>query len=50
MAQLLDFASPGVEAFAGFARLLRKRLHGIGADQVDLAGLMLTHYRIKKGG
>jgi type I restriction enzyme R subunit len=50
VAQLLDFASTGVEAFGVFARLLRKRLHGIGADQVDLVGLMLTHYRIRKGG
>lgn len=49
VAQLLDFGDPDLEAFAGFARLLRKRLHGIGADQVDLAGLMLTHYRIKQG-
>lgn len=37
-----------MEAFAGFARLLRKRLKGIGSDQVDLAGLMLTHYRLRK--
>lgn len=27
-----------------------QRLHGIGADQVDLAGLMLTHYRLRKDG
>lgn len=50
VAQLIDFGDPDLEAFAGFARLLRKRLKGISADQVDLAGLMLTHYRIKKGG
>ena len=29
------------------ARLLRKRLKGVGAEQVDLAGLQLTHYRIR---
>lgn len=46
IAQLIDFGDPALEAFAGFARLLRKRLQGVGADQVDLAGLQLTHYRI----
>lgn len=50
VAQLMDFGDPDLEAFASFARLLRKRLHGIGADQVDLAGLMLTHYRLRKDG
>lgn len=48
IAQLVDFGDPDLEAFAGFARLLRKRLKGIGVDQVDLAGLMLTHYRLKQ--
>ncbi|MEN9475003.1 MAG: hypothetical protein RIS48_1723, partial [Pseudomonadota bacterium] len=50
VAQLMDFGDPDLEAFASFARLLRKRLHGIGADQVDLAGLTLTHYRLRKDG
>ncbi|WP_374259069.1 type I restriction endonuclease subunit R [Aquabacterium sp.] len=50
VAQLMDFGDPDLEAFASFARLLRKRLHGIGADQVDLAGLMLTHYRLRRDG
>ncbi|MBB5427465.1 type I restriction enzyme R subunit [Paraburkholderia sp. JPY158] len=48
IAQLIDFGDPGLEAFAGFARLLRKRLGGVGADQIDLEGLKLTHYRLKK--
>ena len=48
VAQLVDFGDPDLEAFAGFARLLRKRLKGIGADQVDLAGLLLTHYRLRQ--
>ena len=47
IAQLIDFGDPDLEAFAGFARLLRKRLKGVGAEQVDLAGLQLTHYRIR---
>lgn len=50
IAQLLDLGDPGLEAFAGFARLLRKRLKGVCADQVDLAGLQLTHYRLKPSG
>lgn len=48
VAQLMDFGDPGLEAFASFARLLRKRLNGIGSDQVDLAGLLLTHYRLRQ--
>lgn len=48
VAQLLDFGDPQLEAFASFSRLLRKRLKGIGADQVDLAGLQLSHYRIRE--
>ncbi|WP_044527713.1 type I restriction endonuclease subunit R [Herbaspirillum sp. B65] len=50
IAQLIDFGDPELEAFAGFARLLRKRLRGVGADQIDLEGLKLTHFRIRKGG
>ncbi|MBR8219578.1 type I restriction endonuclease subunit R [Burkholderia vietnamiensis] len=48
IAQLIDFGDPDLEAFAGFARLLRKRLRGVGADQIDLEGLKLTHFRLKK--
>lgn len=48
IAQLIDFGDPELEAFAGFARLLRKRLHGVGAGQIDLEGLKLTHFRLKK--
>ncbi len=48
IAQLIDFGDPELEAFSGFARLLRKRLRGVGADQIDLEGLKLTHFRLKK--
>lgn len=48
IAQLIDFGDPDLEAFAGFARLLRKRLRGVGADQIDLEGLKLTHFRLRK--
>ena len=50
VAQLVDFGDPGLEAFASYARLLRKRLKGITPEQVDLAGLKLTHYRVSKDG
>lgn len=46
IAQLLDFGDPALEGFAAFARLLHKRLQGIGAEQVDLGGVVLTHYRL----
>ncbi|MCT7343972.1 hypothetical protein N5K55_34600 [Pseudomonas aeruginosa] len=49
IAQLIDFGDPSLEAFASYARLLRKRLKGITAEQVDLGDLKLSHYRIKKG-
>ncbi len=49
IAQLIDFADPGLEAFSSFARLLRKRLKGIIAEQVDLGDLKLSHFKIKKG-
>ena len=49
IAQLIDFGDPGLEAFASYARLLRKRLKGLNAEQVDLGDLKLSHYKIKKG-
>ena len=50
VAQLVDFADPELEAFACYARLLRKRLKGIAPEQVDLGDLTLTHYKTSKGG
>jgi type I restriction enzyme R subunit len=50
IAQLVEFGDPDLEAFASYARLLRKRLKGITAEQVDLGDLKLSHYKIKKGG
>lgn len=47
IAQLIDFADPGLEAFASYARLLRKRLKGITAEQVDLGDLKLSHFKIR---
>lgn len=48
VAQLVDFGDPVLEGFAGFARLLRKRLKGITLEQVDLSDLALTHFKIKE--
>jgi type I restriction enzyme R subunit len=48
VAQLVDFGDPVLEGYASFARLLRKRLKGITAEQVDLADLTLTHHRLKE--
>jgi len=50
VAQLVEFGDPALEAFASFARLLRKRLKGLAPEQVDLAGLVLTHYRVSEDG
>ena len=47
VAQLVDFADPELEGFASFARLLRQRLKGLSAEQVDLGDLRLTHFRLK---
>lgn len=50
VAQLVEFGDPGLEAFASYARLLRKRLKGITPEQVDLGDLTLTHFKASKGG
>lgn len=47
VAQLVDFGDPDLEGFASFARLLRKRLKGLSAEQVDLGDLRLTHFKVK---
>lgn len=49
IAQLIEFGDPSLEAFASYARLLRKRLKGITPEQVDLGDLKLSHYKLKKG-
>ena len=46
VAQLVEFGDPVLEGFAAYAKLLRKRLKGIAPEQVDLSGLLLTHFRI----
>lgn len=49
VAQLVEFGDPALEAFASYARLLRKRLKGISPEQVDLGDLKLSHYKLSKG-
>ncbi|HEX8610731.1 MAG TPA: type I restriction endonuclease subunit R, partial [Telluria sp.] len=49
VAQLVEFGDPALEAFASYARLLRKRLKGITPEQVDLGDLTLTHYKASAG-
>ncbi len=49
VAQLVDFADAGLEAFSAYARLLRKRLKGVSPEQVDLGDLTLTHFKATRG-
>lgn len=47
IAQTIDLGDAALEAFASFARLLSKRLHGVPPEQVDVSALVLTGYDIK---
>jgi type I restriction enzyme R subunit len=44
--QLIEFGDPELENFAGFARLLAKRLDGVPPESVDVSGLTLTAFAI----
>lgn len=48
IAQTIDLGDAGLEAFASFARLLAKRLHGVPPEQVDVSALVLTGFDIKR--
>jgi len=50
ISQLIEFSDPELEAFAGYARLLRNRLKGINPEEIDLKGLQMTHFGIKTKG
>ncbi len=50
MAQVVPFGDSELEAFAGYARLLRSRLEGIQGEEIDLAGLKMTHYALRPRG
>ncbi|ALN55367.1 hypothetical protein GLE_0008 [Lysobacter enzymogenes] len=47
IAQTIDLGDPDLEAFASFARLLAKRLHGVPPEQVDVSALVLTGFDVK---
>ncbi|MEX0899805.1 MAG: DEAD/DEAH box helicase family protein [Gammaproteobacteria bacterium] len=49
IAQIIDLGDGNLEAFASFARLLAKRLHGVPPEQVDVSALVLTGFDIKPG-
>ena len=46
ISQLIDLGDADLEAFAGFAHLLAKRLDGVPPDEIDVEGLALTGYGI----
>jgi len=49
IAQLVDLGDASMEGFAAYAKLLRKRLKGITAEQIDLSDLTLTHFKLLAG-
>ena len=49
-AQIVEFGDPELEAFAAFAKLLAKRLKGATPEEVDVAGLALTHFKLLNKG
>ncbi|RXZ42210.1 type I restriction endonuclease subunit R [Crenobacter cavernae] len=50
IAQLMELGYPELEALSGFARLLAKKLAGVSPEDVDLAGLQMTHFKLYETG
>ena len=48
VSQLLEMSDAELENFAGFAKLLVKRLNGVPQEQIDLSGLVLKGFALKK--
>lgn len=48
IAQLVELCDAELENFAAFAKLYSKRLKGISPEQIDLSGLILDHFQIRK--
>jgi len=48
IAQLVELSDPELENFSAFAKLFSKRLKGVSPEQIDLNGLVLTGYEIRK--
>lgn len=47
IAQLIELGDAELENFAAFAKLLSRRLDGVPEEQVDISGIVLTHFEIK---
>lgn len=50
IAQLVELGDADLENFAAFTKLFSKRLKGISPEQIDLTGLVLTDFQIRKQG
>ena len=48
IAQLIELADAELENFAAFAKLFSKRLKGVSPEQIDLTGLVLAGYQIRR--
>ena len=48
VAQLVDLGDPELENYAAFSKLLANRLEGVPPGEVDLRGIALTGYDIKR--
>lgn len=48
VSQLLEMSDAELENFAGFAKLLAKRLNGVPQEKIDLSGLVLKGFALKK--
>ena len=48
VAQLVELGDADLENFATFAKLFSKRLKGVSPEQIDLTGLVLTGFQIRK--
>lgn len=47
IAKVVDLGDAELQVLAPYAKLLRKRLKGIGFGELDLKGFRLTHYVLK---
>lgn len=48
VAQLVELGDADLENFAAFSKLLSRRLNGTPMEQIDLSGIALTYYEIKR--
>jgi len=49
IAQVVPLGDAELEKLARFVRLFRKRLASVPVEQIDLAGLQMTHWTLKEG-